>query len=72
MGALVVEHSTEDQIASRAATEAVLGLLAKARPVNQEAVRVWLSVSLHENTEMIARAMHYASRVIDGPLPNGS
>ncbi len=70
MAMLMAANTTDDHVAFRAATEAVLGLLARGKTVNEESVREWLGTSLNEDINRIARAMHYSVRIIDGPKPN--
>lgn len=69
MSRLIAESSARDQLAQRAAVEAVLGLLARRdQVVTEETVRQWLGVVFDENIDMIARASHYSSRIIHGPI----
>ena len=61
-----------DTAAFRAAIEAVVGLLAKKAPINQETVHEWLETTLapvDPSRSLRARAMMYAQRIFDGPLP---
>jgi hypothetical protein len=64
---LVVRNDAADKLAFRAASEAVLGLLAAGKEISEEAVHSWLEVSLSQNPNHIGPAMHYAQRMIHGP-----
>lgn len=69
MPMLIVDDTTDDRLAYRAAAEAVAGLQARGEAINQENVRNWLGVVFGEDILKIGPAMHYASRVMDGPKP---
>ncbi len=50
-----------------AATEAVIGLLAQGKRLDEEAVNRWLKIALDGNLNLVAPAMHYAQRMLTGP-----
>ena len=67
--------SMSDLSAFAAAAEAVAGLTAQGKPVTEEAVRHWLGVVFGAPEGQgtvppeLARAMHFAKRMIEGPKP---
>lgn len=61
-----------DTLAFRAATEAVLGLLARGVTPDTEDVSRWLTVALSAHAradELGERASFFAERMMRGPLP---
>jgi len=70
MSGLIARNGEADTLAHRAALEAVAGVHGSGQPVSEEAVRSWLGVVFAENVNLIAPAMHYAQRIINGPKPN--
>lgn len=67
MPMLIVDDTADDRLAYRAAAEAVAGLQARGEAINQQSVRNWLGVVFGGDIGGIARAMHYAVRIMDGP-----
>lgn len=70
MSMLRPDTTQDDLLAHRAAIEAVLGVTAKREPLSQESIRAWLGVALNEDIALISRAMHFAVRIMDGPIPH--
>ena len=72
MTKLIVDNTSADRAAYRAAAEAVAGLQARGEIINQQSVRNWLGVVFFndKNNVLIAPAMHYANRIMDGPKPH--
>ena len=70
MAGLLTSEDATDTIAHRAALEAVTGILARGGSLDQESVHNWLGAVFGANTSLIARALHYAVRIIEGPKPN--
>ncbi|MBW7852059.1 MAG: hypothetical protein H3C38_16310 [Rhodospirillales bacterium] len=49
------------------AVEAILGLTAQGKPVNEESVKGWLAVSQGNDEARIANVMNIARRMLAGP-----
>jgi hypothetical protein len=58
-----------DAIASRLAVEAVVGLLARDGAASDEGIAAWLERAAGGHPDVLARARHFADRLMHGPLP---
>ncbi len=64
--------SNTDNVAFRAAAEAVIGLTLRGEKPTLENVREWISTAIDLNIptrDIGGRAMYFAERMLNGPIP---